>query len=235
MLDKYIEGAVSRVSPEGPVLVLKADFVSYEPGGAANVAANIKNLGGTPILCSVIGKDKTGDILISLLKKLNISTTWLHKSENRITTNKTRIVGNNHQMLRIDEEIKSKLGIDQNTLLLMIYEIFKHEKIDCILFQDYDKGIINEEIINIVSDKAKLLNIPVIVDPKKNNFNFYKNVTLFKPNLKEFKDSMNTSNLENGAKILHKRGIEIVFITLSENGIFVSYKKDNKTSNRRKN
>jgi rfaE bifunctional protein kinase chain/domain len=231
MLDSYLFGNVERISPEAPVPIV--DIISKQDklGGAANVATNIKNLGGTPIICSIIGDDKNGEIFISLLKELEIKTTYIYKSENRVTTNKTRIIGNHHQMLRIDEEIKSELGIDQNTLLLMIYEIFKNEKIDCILFQDYDKGVINEEVINTVSEKAKSLNIPVIVDPKKNNFNFYKNVTLFKPNLKEFKDSMNT-NLENGAKILHKRGIEIVFITLSENGIFVSYKKNGKIINK---
>ena len=88
--------------------------------------------------------------------------------------------------------------------------------------------------------KAKLLNIPTLVDPKKNNFSFYKNVTLFKPNFKEFKEGINLTMthsdrkdfLETGAKILHQKGIEIVFITLSESGIFVSYKKDNKIINK---
>jgi rfaE bifunctional protein kinase chain/domain len=232
MLDSYLFGNVERISPEAPVPIVDIINKQDKLGGAANVATNIKNLGGTPILCSVIGNDKNGEIFISLLKDLEIQTTYIHKSENRLTTNKTRIIGNHHQMLRIDEEIKSELGIDQNTLLLIIYEIFKNEKIDCILFQDYDKGVINEEIINTVSEKANSLNIPIIVDPKKTNFNYYKNITLFKPNLKEFKDSMNTTNLENGAKLLHKKGIEIVFITLSENGIFLSYKKNNKIINK---
>lgn len=228
MLDSYLFGNVERISPEAPVPIVDIVNKKDKLGGAANVATNIKNLGGTPILCSIIGKDKNGETFISLLRDLEITTTWIHKSENRITTNKTRIIGNNHQMIRFDEEIKSELDKDQNTLIVMLYEIFKYEKIDCILFQDYDKGIINKEIITYVSDKAKLLNIPIIVDPKKNNFNNYNNVTLFKPNLKEFKDSMNTNDLENGAKLLHKKGIEIVFITLSENGIFLSYKKNGK-------
>jgi len=106
------------------------------------------------------------------------------------------------------------------------------------LFQDYDKGVINEKIINEIIEKANFLNLPILVDPKKKNFSNYKNVKLFKPNLKELKEGLNltttdrTELLESGAKILHERGIEIVFITLSENGIFVSYKKDGKIINK---
>lgn len=238
MLDSYLFGNVERISPEAPVPIV--DVISKESklGGAANVAANIKNLGGTPILCSIIGDDKNGDIFINLLRELKINTTWIHKTKNRITTNKTRIIGNNHQILRIDEEIKSELGEDKNTMFYMIYEIFNLEKIDCILFQDYDKGIINQEVIQKILNISKKLNIPILVDPKKNNFNFYKDVTLFKPNFKEFKEGLNITTsdrkkaLEIGSKKLHKKGIEIVFVTLSENGIFVSYKKENEIINK---
>ena len=235
MLDSYLFGDVERISPEAPVPIVDITRKQNKLGGAANVATNIKNLGGTPILCSIIGKDIKGDIFISLLQEMKISNDYIYQSENRLTTDKTRIIGNSHQMLRIDDEIKSELGKDEKIYLKMIKNILDNDNIDCVLFQDYDKGIINEYIINIIISKANYLSIPIIVDPKKNNFHSYHNVTLFKPNLKEFKESMNIDScdrdelLKNGSKILHKRGIEIVFVTLSEDGIFVSYKKGNKT------
>lgn len=234
MLDSYLFGNVDRISPEAPVPIVDVIVKQDKLGGAANVAYNIKNLGGTPIICSVIGKDQKGEIFLELLKKMKISTTYIYRSENRITTNKTRIVGNNHQMLRIDEEIKSELGKDQKDFLLIIDKIFENEDLDCILFQDYDKGILNDIIINYIIKKANLSNIPIVVDPKKKNFSIYENVTLFKPNFKEFKEGMNIIDsdrlqlLDNGAKLLHKRGIKIVFITLSENGIYISYKNGKK-------
>lgn len=234
MLDSYLFGNVERISPEAPVPIVDVIVKQNKLGGAANVASNIKNLGGTPILCSVIGRDQKGELFLDLLKKHKIESHFIYKSNNRITTSKTRIIGNNHQMLRIDEEIKSELGKDQKDFLLILDKIFEIEEIDCVLFQDYDKGVINEDVINKITLKANLLKIPIVVDPKKKNFSLFKNVTLFKPNFKEFKEGINLNDLnrkellEKGAKILHQKGIEIVLITLSENGIFVSYKKGKK-------
>ena len=238
MLDTYLFGNVERISPEAPVPIV--DFISKDIklGGAANVAINIKNLGGTPILCSVIGNDDKSTTFISILRNMNIITDYIYKSENRITTDKIRIIGNNHQMLRVDQEIRTDLNSDEEKFLSIIFEALENKKIDCILFQDYDKGVINQNIINIIVEKAKLLNIPITVDPKKKNFLSYNNVTLFKPNFKEFKEGLNINltnkneMLEKGAEILHSKGIEIVFITLSEDGIYLSYKKDNKIINK---
>lgn len=234
MLDSYLFGSVERISPEAPVPIVDVLNKQDKLGGAANVALNIKNLGGTPILCSMIGKDIKGEILTTLLKSMGIMTFYIYKSEKIKTTNKTRIIGNNHQMLRIDEEEKIELGEDEKNLLAIIHNAINTENIDYILFQDYDKGCINENIINSIVATAKSLNIPVLVDPKKKNFLKYRNVTLFKPNFKEFKEGLNIDGsnklelLETGSKILHKKGIEIIFITLSEDGIFLSYKKNNK-------
>ena len=137
-------------------------------------------------------------------------------------------------MLRVDEEITSELNKDQKDFLLIIDKIFELEDIDVILFQDYDKGIVNETVINHIIKKANS-KIPIVVDPKKKNFSFYKNITLFKPNFKEFRDGINLTDsnrkelLKRGAKILHQKGIKIIFVTLSESGIFVSYKEGRKT------
>ena len=232
MLDSYLFGNVSRISPEAPVPIVDILKRENKLGGAANVATNIKNLGGTPILCSIVGKDQNGKIFLSELEKLNIKTDYIFQSENRITTVKTRIIGNNHQMLRIDEEVTNELNGEQDKILSLINDIIDNEKIDCILFQDYDKGVINKKIIKTVVKIATKLNIPITVDPKKKNFSNYKGVTLFKPNLKEFKEGMSTDSLKKGAKKLHNNDIKIVFITLSEDGIFISYKKNNKIINK---
>jgi rfaE bifunctional protein kinase chain/domain len=237
MLDSYLFGDVERISPEAPVPIIDVKNKQNKLGGASNVATNIKNLGGNPILCSVIGKDQNGDILLSLLTEI-CSTSYIYQSKNRITTNKTRIIGNNHQMLRIDEEIKSELNSEDQDHFLTLIDNSLDKKIDCILFQDYDKGVINESIITKISIKAAFSKIPIIVDPKKKNFSNYKNIKLFKPNFKEFKEGLNLigSNkdklLKDGSEILHQKGIEIVFITLSEDGIFVSYKKENEIINK---
>ena len=234
MLDSYLFGTVDRISPEAPVPIVDITSKQYKLGGAANVASNIKNLGGTPILCSMIGKDQNSEIFLSLLEKIEISREYIYQNKDRITTNKIRIIGNNRQILRVDDEINTDLLYkDQCDFLNLINKIFSNHKIDCILFQDYDKGILNQHIIDTVTQISISLNIPIIADPKKKNFNFYKNIILFKPNFKEFKESINITNqnklelLELGSKELHKKGIEIVFVTLSEDGIFISYKKDN--------
>lgn len=240
MLDSYLFGNVERISPEAPVPIIDITNKQDKLGGAANVAANIKNLGGTPILCSIIGNDINGSTFLELLEKLNISRDYIYKSDNRKTTSKTRIIGNNHQMLRIDEEIKYELETNQiNIFLHSIEHAFNSNKIDCVLFQDYDKGILNKLIIDHITTYSNNLNIPIVVDPKNKNFSFYKNITLFKPNLKEFKEGLNLSKsidkkelLETGSKILHKKGIKIVFVTLSEDGIFISYEKNNKIINK---
>lgn len=230
MLDSYIFGVVDRISPEAPVPIVNISQKQYKLGGAANVAANIKALGGNPILCSVVGEDVKSEIFFSELKKLKIDSTNIIQSKNRITTDKTRIIGNNHQMLRIDDEIITELDFDDKNLLLSsISTILKTRKIDCVLLQDYDKGVLCDEIISMIITKANNLKIPIIVDPKKRNFSYYTNITLFKPNFKEFREGLNITNnnklesLQLGANKLHQRGIEIVVVTLSEDGIFLSY------------
>ena len=230
MLDSYIFGVVDRISPEAPVPIVNISQKQYKLGGAANVAANIKALGGNPILCSVVGEDVKSEIFFSELKKLKIDSTNIIQSKNRITTDKTRIIGNNHQMLRIDDEIITELDFDDKNLLLSsISTILKTRKIDCVLLQDYDKGVLCDAIISMIITKSNNLKIPIIVDPKKRNFSYYTNITLFKPNFKEFREGLNITNnnklesLQLGANKLHQRGIEIVVVTLSEDGIFLSY------------
>ena len=235
MVDSYLFGKVDRISPEAPVPVVSVNHRSNRLGGAANVALNINSMGAVPVLCSVIGKDDKADTFIKLLEKDNLPCEGIIQSKNRITTTKFRIIGNNTQMLRVDEETESDLEIDdRKNLLKKIESILENDRINVIVFQDYDKGILCREMINAIIDLANKFKIPVVADPKKKNFKAYKNITLFKPNFKELKEGLNIDyelseieNLSGAIEQLHKnQNIEIVLTTLSEAGVFISYKNE---------
>lgn len=232
MVDSYLWGKVNRISPEAPVPIVSVDKRENRLGGAANVALNVKSMGANPILCSVTGKDTKGAEFIGLLQQENMPDYGIVQSENRITTTKFRVIGNNVQMLRVDEEVDTDLlKTDKDTLIRRINQIIDQERIDVIIFQDYDKGIIDNELIRKIVTKANANKIPVAVDPKKKNFSRYKNVTLFKPNLKELKEGLNTDIDVNDINSIKKataqlKGLlnsNIVLITLSEHGVFVEY------------
>jgi len=237
MVDTYLWGRVERISPEAPVPIVAVDKRSNRLGGAANVALNIKALGGTPFLCSVIGKDLKGEEFLSLLTEQDMVSEGIFQSPDRITTTKFRIIGNNTQMLRVDEEVESELNQNENSILLdKIENILASETPDVIIFQDYDKGVITASLISEVIKKASKANIPIVVDPKKKNFSHYRDLTLFKPNLKELKEGLNIDiNLSEKDKaikaikqLMQDRNFDIVMTTLSEEGIIICAREDNK-------
>ncbi len=239
MVDSYLWGNVDRISPEAPVPIVSVEKRENRLGGAANVGLNIRALGATPFLCSVIGNDAKGFEFIQLLKEEGLPTNGIIQSEKRITTTKFRVFGNHSQMLRVDEEITSTLEQDEkNSLISRITEIIEERSIDAIIFQDYDKGVIDENLISTVVKLAKSKKIVVVVDPKKKNFLNYKNVSLFKPNLKEIKEGMNIEfDVDNNTevekavgKLQDKLNAEIVLNTLSERGVFVRWTEENSFS-----
>ncbi|MCX6297270.1 MAG: bifunctional ADP-heptose synthase [Bacteroidetes bacterium] len=229
MIDAYMWGNVNRISPEAPVPVVAINKKENRLGGAANVALNIQAMGANPILCSVIGDDDGAKTFFELLKEQKLSSKGILKSKKRITTIKTRVISNNHQMLRVDEEIENTLDSKEiQSLISEIKKIIVSEKINVIIFEDYDKGCINEELINAIVTLANQKNIPTIVDPKKKNFMSYKGVTLFKPNLKELKEGLkiefNHSNIKELEKVvdgfIKMQKINTALITLSEKGVY---------------
>ncbi|HEX7414751.1 MAG TPA: bifunctional ADP-heptose synthase [Bacteroidia bacterium] len=228
MVDSYLWGNVSRISPEAPVPIVTIKQKEKRLGGAANVALNLQALGATPILCSVIGVDYEGLAFLDLLKQQKLSQKGILKSRERITTVKTRVIGNNHQLVRVDEEWEEDIiASETDQLLQLISFILQHDKIDVIIFEDYNKGLITNKIITKTVDLAKKLGIPIAVDPKKKNFLNYKGVTLFKPNLKELKEGLKTDidadNLSELQRMLssfrHKQKIATILLTLAEKGI----------------
>ncbi len=230
MIDAYVWGDVNRISPEAPVPIVAVNHRENRLGGAANVALNIQALGAKPIMCSVLGNDEMSRKFVEIMESQHMDTQGIITSDERITTVKFRIIGNNVQLLRVDEETTEALSsIDENLLIAKVTEILNLYPIDAIIFQDYDKGNITPRIIQEIVAIAQTKNIPTSVDPKKRNFSDFKNVTLFKPNLKELNEGLNINikeitieNLTKAAIQLHKnQNISIVFITLSEKGGFM--------------
>ncbi len=239
MIDSYLWGRVDRISPEAPVPIVTVEKRESRLGGAANVALNIKSLGATPVLCSAIGQDEKSGLFLELMEKENIPAEGILKSPHRLTTTKFRVMGNNMQLLRVDEESRIKLQNDEMTSLMQIINgIVNNEAIDIIIFQDYDKGIVSQQLILSVINLADSMGIPVAVDPKKNNFLFYRNVDLFKPNLKELKEGMKTDIDIEDTKELEKTVQELldniqaktVLLTLSGRGVFICSKSGNSES-----
>lgn len=230
MVDEYLWGDVSRISPEAPVPVVSCEKREYRMGGAANVAINIKSMGANPIMCSVIGNDEIGNVYRSLLKKREMTDEGIIESDDRITTVKTRVIGNHQHLLRVDQEITDFINSDHETALLeKIKTIVNEQTIDAIIFQDYDKGVLTPTIIKEATQIALQKNIPTLVDPKKRSFDLYDNVTMFKPNFKELVEGMNIElkkgdfdGINEQAKKLHAKGVKYVMITLSELGVFIS-------------
>lgn len=237
MIDSYYYGEVNRISPEAPVPIVSVNRKDNRLGGAANVALNIKALGANPILCSVIGNDTAAKKLTQLLEKENLSTEGIVNSNERITTVKTRVIGNKHQVLRVDSEDETPLSATENiNLTNAINSLINNKDVDVIVFQDYDKGVITSSLIKEIITLSNIKNIPTAVDPKKRNFSDYKNATLFKPNLKELKEGLNIEIDPSNSKeveaaidqLNNRQHNKINFITLSEHGVLIKDKNGKK-------
>jgi rfaE bifunctional protein kinase chain/domain len=230
MLDHYMIGSVTRISPEAPVPVVNIAEKQFRLGGAANVLANLQAMGAQPIICSVVGDDIYGSIFIDLLEKNELVSEGLIQLDDRKTTVKTRVIGNNHQLIRIDEEQDDMIDLGASNMMFnRIREIITERKIDVIIFEDYDKGLLSESLIKKTIALANAKNIPSAVDPKKRNFMAYKGCTLFKPNLKELREGLkieiNPKSKENikesALKALNLLKCDNLLLTLSENGVYL--------------
>jgi rfaE bifunctional protein kinase chain/domain len=229
MIDAYLEGKVNRISPEAPVPILSFENEEKRLGGAANVAINLSCLGATTIMASVIGDDENGKELLGLFHEQKISTEGVIISKNRKTTVKTRVIGNNQQLLRVDNEQCNSINESEESLLIARITEILEKGVDAVIFEDYNKGVLTKNTIEQVLGLCKKFNIITSVDPKKDNFFSYHGVSLFKPNLKELKDSTPHSfdvndriEFENAVSELKRRiDAENVMITLSEKGVYI--------------
>jgi len=228
MIDVYSKGVIERMSPEAPVPIVNLKSRSSRLGGAANVALNLKALGATPILCSVIGNDGNGEVLAHIMEEAGLDTSCLTYSQTRCTTVKHRIFNGDKQVLRMDEEDTFDLTEEERRRLWKVIEAaLNKEHFDVIILQDYNKGILTEKMIQSIVAKAQKRGIPVSVDPKKKNFFAYEGVTLFKPNAKELRDGLGVTaetidGLRQAAETLQKKlHCQYLMVTLSEQGVMI--------------
>src|SRR5436190_2656348 len=185
MVDAYLWGHVDRISPEAPVPVVRVTERSARLGGAANVALNAKALGAKPIVVSVLGNDDQATLMERLFTEQGLSTGGLLRSDARRTTVKTRVISGHQHVVRVDEEQDDDLNTrDEQHLIDEVTKLLASEKPGVLVFEDYNKGVLTEGVITAIIAAASKAGVPVAVDPKKKNFFAYRNVDLFKPNLK---------------------------------------------------
>jgi len=229
MLDNYWWGEVDRISPEAPVPVVTLKRRESRLGGAANVALNCSTLGAKVTLASVVGDDDNGKLLTELSQKAGIDTDLFLYSKSRATTTKTRIICRNQQMMRLDDEISDELYIEEeHPFIDMVLRYLQRVKPDVLIFEDYNKGVLKQNVIDKISAHCREIGIITAVDPKKKNFLAYKQVNIFKPNLKEVSEGLHLQPAEINAQemnLVHNKlkehlNHEITFITLSEKGVF---------------
>jgi D-beta-D-heptose 7-phosphate kinase/D-beta-D-heptose 1-phosphate adenosyltransferase len=224
MLDHYIYGNCSRISPEAPVPVVEIKNESFTLGGAGNVLRNVAALGYKTDIVSVIGEDEGGGTIVNYLKENGFITSGIVKDTDRCTTIKTRVLASNHQMIRLDREsIKPIPNSVANQLLDAISE--KISSYDLILISDYNKGVLSTYMLEKLFSMCKQHGVKTIVDPKGADFKRYNGANIIKPNKKEAIIATgviieNEQTLINSCKqIQQQTGCDTVIVTLSEDGI----------------
>lgn len=231
ILDRYIFGKVSRISPEAPVPVVDVVNESFLLGGAANVANNIIALGGKVTVAGVIGKDRAGDVVRDLMTGCNINTDGIVE-DNRPTTVKSRVIAHNQQVVRFDREDRRKLeGKSLLSFLGYIKKALPH--FDAVIISDYKKGVVSASLVKAVVKFAKHKKTFVAVDPKVGHFHLYKNVSLITPNLMEAAQGSGIeirdekSLLKAGKTLLSRLSCTSVLITRGEEGMSL-FERDSK-------
>jgi D-glycero-beta-D-manno-heptose-7-phosphate kinase len=229
MLDTYWWGKVDRISPEAPVPVVAVSKKEQRIGGAGNVALNVTALGATIHAISLVGNDDEGKQLLTLLKNNNINTDFISESNERITTNKIRIISRNQHMMRLDAEVITPLSsLEEEIIINAFTKYVQQGKPSLVILEDYNKGVLTQKVIEKVIAICKENNILTAVDPKRKNFFAYNGVDIFKPNLHEVKEALNILGDDVSEKLLgeihvalhQKLQHHISFITLSEKGVF---------------
>jgi D-glycero-beta-D-manno-heptose-7-phosphate kinase len=228
MVDTYQAGKAGRISPEAPVPVVEWEREESRLGGAANVALNVQALGGRAFLCGVVGEDVGSSQFFSLMPEAGLSEAGILASRERCTTVKTRIIAENQHLLRLDKENTHDLTTEEaSSFLKKVREIAEQHSIHVCILQDYNKGVLSEEVIRQVLGLMQSHRIPVAVDPKFRNFWAYRDVALFKPNLKEVRNATGLpvtggiEDLKQASKLMRNRLHHgCTLITLSENGAY---------------
>jgi rfaE bifunctional protein kinase chain/domain len=224
MLDRYVWGNVTRVSPEAPVPIVAKQRTSSSPGGAANVAVSVAALGGHPVLVSVGGDGPDGRELHDALRERGVGSTDVVLSSRRRTTVKTRLIAHNQQLLRIDEEDTNPIDSELMDELLARIEA-QLPSVRAVILSDYAKGVLTPPFLSEIMCRARGVGVPVLVDPKGSDFSRYNGASLLTPNRSEAFLSAG-HNLNHGAKVvdagthlMESLAIDALLITEGESGM----------------
>jgi len=229
MLDAHHFGRSDRQSAEAAINVFDVEKTVFNPGGAANVAMNVKAMGGQPVLMGVVGKDEYAEILMQQLKKAGIGTDMLVTLRHLPTTLKSRFYADNKQVFRADRESKEALSITaaRHQFLHTAVHFLHHERPDVVILQDYNKGVLHPDLSHALIQQAKALNIPVVVDPKLDHIYAYRGARLLKPNLREWfqlcgeRHELTKEDFDRVAKrIMGDLRLKELIVTLSEQGLY---------------
>ena len=225
MLDHFIKGTVSRISPEAPVPVVAVNNEFFVAGGAGNVAVNLAALEAKPVMISVIGPDLGGEMLKGFLRERNIATYGICEDADRPTTQKIRVMAEQQQIVRYDRESKKTISPSIAAQCMKSFDLaLKAAK--GVILSDYGKGMLSDQNIQTIIRKCRQKGIPVCVDPKIDNFKKYKHITCMTPNTKEAWEGAGESPKPGeeaieklGEKILNKLKADYILITCSADGM----------------
>lgn len=224
MLDEFCWGKVARISPEAPVPVVQVKKETWRPGGAANVASNVVAMGAKAHIFGIVGDDGSGRRLSEELQASGISTEGLIVDSGRRTSVKTRILGQNQQMLRVDRENTEPIDYErQKAILTVMLDMI--DDLDGVIVSDYAKGVIVEDLFKEVVTRFRAKNKFIAVDPRQKNFPFYKKQTIITPNVKEAQEALgrlletDEDIMKGGVDLLKKTNSDAILITRSEKGM----------------
>ncbi len=234
MIDRYLWGRVQRISPEAPVPILELEKEENRLGGAANVALNLRSLEAQVALAGLTGADPAGTLLREQAEAWQVDTFGIVTDPDRPTTVKTRLIAQKHHLLRVDRESTAPpLPTVAESLLLKIQSLLR-TSLHGVILEDYDKGALTESLIGEVIRLARAQGIPVLVDPKRQHFWAYEGATLFKPNLRELGDALQTSLTDAPLERIQEAILRLrermphtyTVVTLSERGILAYGEKE---------
>jgi len=227
MIDHYVWGDATRLSPEAPVPIVNVRNESTTLGGAANVAQNLVALGAKVTLGGLIGDDTFGDQLTEILAQEGIATDAIIKDSQRPTTVKTRVVAGSHQLVRVDREVTDEVSEQLEDELISKLESYIYDA-DIVLFSDYGKGLFSHSLTQRLIKLANGRQKKIIIDPKGLNYEKYKGAFMIKPNRKELAEAAKTERIKNiedlqkAAKVIfNQTGIDYLVVTLSEEGMVI--------------
>jgi len=226
ILDEFIWGKVSRISPEAPVPVVWVNNESFMPGGASNVANNVSSLGGKVYIAGVVGNDERAGILRGELQHRGVNVDGIFADSQRPTILKTRVIAHQQQVVRIDRE---KVDPVKENMIRKISNFVEDiiNEVDGIIVEDYGKGLITPKLLARIVPLAKKKKKIITVDPKEEHFSYYKGVTVLTPNNHEasravgFEIKDKATMKKAGFELLRKLKVSVVLITLGEEGMVV--------------